>query len=49
MPDEVIVVLKLRVRRDAVDEVKDQIDEFTNDFLDESIAKQEGDIEVQEV
>jgi hypothetical protein len=45
MDEEVIITLKLRVKKSSADEVKGQLDDWITDFLDESVAKQEGEIE----
>ena len=49
MPDEVILTLKLRVKKDSVEEVREQIEDFINDFLDETVAKKEGEVEESNV
>ena len=49
MPDEVLVTIKFRVKKDAVEEFKGELSDVVSDFVDESIAKQEGDIEVGEL
>lgn len=46
--DEVTIIVKLKVKRDAIEEVRIQIQDFAEDFLDQEIATLDGDIEVHE-
>ena len=49
MEEDVILTLKIKVKRSHSDEVKNELAMFVEDFLDEEIGKQEGDIEESEV
>lgn len=48
MPDEVLVTIKFKVKKNHVDEFKQEISDVIDEFLDDSIAEQYGEIEVTE-
>jgi hypothetical protein len=49
MPDDVLLVVKLRVKRSDADAFKEELEDIVRDFVDENIATQEGDIETEEI
>lgn len=47
--EEVLVTIKFRVKKEHVEEFKMELGDVIGDFIDDTIAKQEGDIEVTEI
>ena len=47
--EEVIVTVKFKVKRDHVEDFKQELTDTIEDFIDDSIAVQEGDIIVEEI
>ena len=43
--DEVILTLKIRCKKENAGEARDSMQEFVDDFMDETISVQEGEIE----
>ncbi len=49
MADEVIMVVKFRVKRSDAESFKEEMDDIIDDFVDGNLAVKEGEIEQEEI